>query len=112
MNNYLSNFPLHRPRRLRKNKWIRNLVRENTIGPDDFIFPIFVTYKNKSTEIKSMPGVKRLNFEEAFDLSQKAKELGINAVIIFPEVPSNIKDESGKEALNRHNIVCRLVEKN
>ena len=111
MNNYLSNFPLHRPRRLRKKKWIRNLVRENTIGPDDFIFPIFVTYNNKSTEIKSMPGVKRLNIEEAFDLSQIAKELGINAVAIFPEVPRNIKDESGKEALNRHNIVCRLVEK-
>ncbi|MBV68995.1 MAG: porphobilinogen synthase [Pelagibacterales bacterium] len=111
MNNYLSNFPLHRPRRLRKKKWIRNLVRENTIGPNDFIFPIFVTYNNKSTEIKSMPGVKRLNIEEAFDLSQIAKELGINAVAIFPEVPRNIKDESGKEALNRHNIVCRLVEK-
>ncbi len=111
MNNYLSNFPLHRPRRLRKKKWIRNLVRENRIGPDDFIFPIFVTYNNKSSEIKSMPGVKRLNIEEAFDLSQKAKELGINAVAIFPEVPKNIKDDSGKEALNRHNIVCRLVEK-
>ncbi len=111
MNNYLSNFPLHRPRRLRQNKWIRKLVRENTIGPDDFIFPIFVTYSNKSTEIKSMPGVKRLNIEEALDLSQEAKELGINAVAIFPEVPKNIKDESGKEALNRSNIVCRLVEK-
>ena len=111
MNNYLSNFPLHRPRRLRKNKWIRNLVRENTIVPDDFIYPIFVTYSNHSTEIKSMPGVKRLNIEEAFDLSQKAKELGINAVAIFPEVSNNKKDELGKEALNRSNIVCRLVEK-
>ena len=86
------------------------MVRENTIGPD-FIFPIFVTYNNKSTEIKSMPGIKRLNIEEAFDLTQIAKELGINAVAIFPEVPENIKDESGKEALNRRNIVCRLVEK-
>ena len=38
MNNFLSNFPLHRPRRLRNNKWIRNLVRETTIGPDDLIF--------------------------------------------------------------------------
>ena len=73
MNNFLSNFPLHRPRRLRGTKWIRNLVRETTIGPDDLIFPIFVTYDNKSSEIKSMPGVKRLNLEEAFDLSQKSK---------------------------------------
>ena len=28
MSNYLSNFPLHRPRRLRSSKWIRKLVRE------------------------------------------------------------------------------------
>ena len=67
------------------------MVRENTIGPDDFIYPIFVTYNNKSSEIKSMPGVKRLNIEEAFDLSQTAKELGINAVAIFPEVSKLIK---------------------
>ena len=46
-----------------------------------------------------MPGVKRLNIEEAFDLSQEAKELGINAVAIFPEVPRNIKDESGKRSI-------------
>ena len=111
MSNFLSNFPLHRPRRLRSNKWIRNLVRETAIGPDDLIFPIFVTYENKSSEIKSMPGIKRLNLEEAFDLSQKAKELGINAVAIFPEVPGGIKDETGKEALNSDNIVCKLVEK-
>ncbi len=111
MNNFLSNFPLHRPRRLRKNKWIRKLVRESSIAPNDFILPIFVTYEKQSTEIKLMPGIKRLNLEDAFDLSQKAKEFGINAVAIFPEVPSKIKDETGKEALNRNNIVCRLVEK-
>ena len=111
MNNFLSNFPLHRPRRLRKNKWTRKLVRESYITPNDFILPIFVTYEKQSTDIKLMPGIKRLNVEDAFDLSQKAKELGINAVAIFPEVPSKIKDETGKEALNNNNIVCRLVEK-
>ena len=111
MSNYLSNFPLHRPRRLRSSKWIRKLVRETTIRPDDLIFPIFVTYDSKSTEIKSMPGIKRMSLEEAFDLSQIAKELGINAVAIFPEVPNDIKDNTGKEALNSKNIVCKLVEK-
>ena len=111
MNNFLSNFPLHRPRRLRKNKWTRKLVRESYITPNDFILPIFVTYEKQSTDIKLMPGIKRLNIEDAFDLSQKAKEFGINAVAIFPEVPSKIKDETGKEALNSNNIVCRLVEK-
>ena len=111
MNNYLSNFPLHRPRRLRSNKWIRNLVQETTILVNDLIYPIFVTYENKSSEIKSMPGIFRYNIEEALDLSQKAKELGINAVALFPEVPKELKDERGSEALKVNNIICRLVEK-
>ena len=64
MNNFLSNFPLHRPRRLRNSKWIRNLVQETTILVNDLIFPIFVTYENKSSEIKSMPGIFRYNIEE------------------------------------------------
>ena len=111
MNNYLSNFPLHRPRRLRSSKWIRNLIKETAILENDLILPIFVTYENKSSEIKSMPGIFRYNFEEALDLSLKAKELGINAVALFPEVPKELKDESGKEALKATNVVCKLVEK-
>ena len=97
MSNFLSNFPLHRPRRLRSNKWIRNLVRETAIGPDDLIFPIFVTYDNKSSEIKSMPGIKRLNLEEAFDLSQKAKELGINAEQYFQKCRVQLKMKLAKK---------------
>ena len=111
MNNYLSNFPLHRPRRLRSNKWIRNLVQETRILVNDLIYPIFVTYETKSSEIKSMPGIFRYNIEEALDLSLKAKELGINAVALFPEVPKELKDENGSEAVKVNNIICRLVEK-
>ena len=111
MNNYLSNFPLHRPRRLRNSKWIRNLVQETTILVNDLIFPIFVTYENKSSEIKSMPGIFRYNIEEALDIALNAKELGINAVALFPEVPLKLKNERGTEGLNNKNIICRLVEK-
>ena len=111
MNNYLSNFPLHRARRLRSKKWIRSLVKEKTISIEDFIYPIFVSYDSKSTEIKSMPGVFRYNIEEALDMSLKAKDLGINAVALFPEVPQTLKDENGTEALNSDNIICKLVEK-
>ena len=111
MNNYLSNFPLHRARRLRSNKWIRHLVKETIISVKDFIYPIFVSYKSKSTEIKSMPGIFRYNIEEAVDVSIQAKELGIKAIAIFPEVPVELKDESGSEALKKNNVICKLVEK-
>ncbi len=111
MNNYLSNFPLHRARRLRSKKWIRNLIQETAFSVKDLIYPIFVSYEKKSTEIKSMPGIFRYNLEEALDLALEAKELGINAVALFPEVPKKLKDENGSEALNKNNIICNLVEK-
>ncbi|MBF95774.1 MAG: Delta-aminolevulinic acid dehydratase [Alphaproteobacteria bacterium MarineAlpha9_Bin4] len=111
MNNYLSNFPLHRPRRLRSSKWIRKLVQETKLLTEDLIFPIFVTYERKSSKIKSMPGICRYNIEEALDLAHKAKELGINAVALFPQVSQDIKDDKGSEAFKKDNIICKLVEK-
>ena len=59
MQNYLSNFPLTRLRRLRTEEWIRQLVKENSLSINDLILPIFVNYENKSTKIPSMPGVNR-----------------------------------------------------
>ena len=110
MNNYLSNFPLHRPRRLRNNKWIRNLIKETTILVNDLILPIFVTYETRSTEIDMMPNIKRNNINDAVLLANKAYEAGIKAVAIFPEVPKEKKDVFGKEALNENNIVCKAVK--
>ena len=48
----------HRPRRNRKSAAIRNLVQENHVTVNDFIFPLFlIDGKNKKTEVKSMPGI-------------------------------------------------------
>jgi len=49
---------ISRPRRLRLNPKLRALVRETSLAPDDFIYPLFVTHgHNVQNEIKSMPGV-------------------------------------------------------
>jgi len=49
--------PLYRPRRLRSTETIRRMVRETTLSPDNFIYPLFVTHgKNVKKEISSMPG--------------------------------------------------------
>src|SRR5208283_3118849 len=97
-------FPVHRYRRLRKNDCIRRMVRETAISPDDFIYPLFVTFgKGVCKDISSMPGC----FQESVDgIAKNAKEihsLGIPAVILFG-IPEQ-KDELGSGAYNDSGVV-------
>jgi porphobilinogen synthase len=65
-------FPLHRGRRLRTNESIRSLVRETTLSPSDFMFPMFIAGENVKVEIASMPGI----FRRSIDLTvEEIKEL-------------------------------------
>jgi porphobilinogen synthase len=101
-------FPYQRPRRLRKNDTIRRMVRETSLSPSDFIYPLFVTYgKNVRKAIKSMPGC----FQESVDMVVKhAKEvysLGIPAVILFG-IPEH-KDEIGSGAYDQRGEVQRAI---
>jgi porphobilinogen synthase len=102
-------FPIHRPRRLRKNETIRKMVRETSLSPDDFIYPLFVTFgKGVKKEISSMPGC----FQESVDTIVKhAKEvysLGIPSVMLFgiPEY----KDEIGSGAYAEHGVVQKAIK--
>jgi len=56
-------FPYQRPRRLRKNETIRRMVRETSLSPDDFIYPLFVTFgeRPQRNQINAgmLPGVGR-----------------------------------------------------
>jgi porphobilinogen synthase len=101
-------FPYQRPRRLRKNETIRRMVRETSLSPDNFIYPLFVTFgKNVRREIKSMPGC----YQESVDMVTKhAKEvfsLGIPAVILFG-IPEQ-KDEIGSGAFDPHGEVQKAI---
>jgi porphobilinogen synthase len=102
-------FPIHRPRRLRKNETIRKMVRETSLSPDDFIYPLFVTFgRNTRKEIKSMPGC----FQESVDrIAKHAKEihsLGIPAVILFG-IPEH-KDAIGSGAHDPHGVVQKAIK--
>lgn len=78
------NKPYYRPRRLRNNPLIRNLVRENTLTSNDFIYPLFIEEgKNIKNEITSMPNVYRMSIEHTLEEINKAKELGINSFLLF-----------------------------
>jgi porphobilinogen synthase len=90
-------FPVVRPRRLRRTAAIRDLVRETTLDPKDFIYPLFVRHgKGVRTEIASMPGNYHLSVDTLVEEVGAARDDGVCAVILFG-LPEK-KDETGSEA--------------
>ncbi|MBN9443335.1 MAG: porphobilinogen synthase [Bosea sp.] len=99
-----------RMRRNRKADWSRRLVRENLLTTDDLIWPIFLIDSSEaSTPVAWMPGVDRLNVDEAVRQAAEAAELGIPAIAPFPFVEKALRDPTGSEALNAENLMCRAV---
>lgn len=99
-----------RMRRNRKAEWSRRLVRENLLTTDDLIWPIFLMDTAEArTPVEWMPGVDRLNIDEAVRQAAEAAELGIPAIAPFPYVEKALRDPTGSEALNAGNLMCRAV---
>lgn len=103
-------FPVHRPRRLRKNEFIRRLVRETSLSVDNLIYPLFVTEgEGIKSEISSMPGTYRYSIDNLMREVKEAKTLGIPAVILFGVPDEKKKDETGSEAYNPDGIVQKGI---
>jgi porphobilinogen synthase len=99
-----------RPRRNRKAEWSRRLVRENALTTDDLIWPMFLIEGTEGRQaIASMPGVERLTVGEAVREAERAAALRIPAIALFPNTDPSLRDETGSEALNARNLVCRAV---
>ena len=102
------NFPAYRPRRLRRNDKLRNLIRETTLEPRNFIYPLFVgPGKDKAQPVSSMPGVAQLTVDRAVRECQEVDALGIPAVILFG-IPEH-KDAIGSEAYLDEGIVQQAI---
>jgi len=101
-------FPLHRPRRLRRNKLIRSMVRETQLSPRNFIYPLFV-YPGEGIkrEISSMPGNYHWSVDRLAEECREVASLGIPAVILFG-LPES-KDEVGSSAYAADGIVQRAT---
>lgn len=101
---------IHRPRRTRRTDWMRRLVRENVLTTNDLIWPIFVQEGDVAREpIATMPGVDRLSIPAAVEAAREAVALGIPAMAIFPNTPAALRNETGSEALNPDNLMCRTL---
>ena len=99
-----------RLRRTRRTDWSRRLVREARLSVDDLIWPIFVVDgEGRRDPIPSMPGVFRLTVDEAVKEAQRAADLKIPVIALFPYTDPGLRDAAGSEALNPDNLVCRAV---
>ena len=103
-------FPLQRGRRLRVNESIRSLVRETTLSPADFMFPMFIAEgENYKSEIPSMPGIFRRSLDLTVEEVKELFALGIRAVNIYVKVDESLKDNTGKEAWNPNGLMQRAI---
>ena len=101
---------INRGRRLRATAAIRDLVRENTLSSNDFIFPIFVVEgDNKKEEISSMKGNYHWSIDRLPEIVQEVEKSNIRGIILFG-VP-NHKDDCGTESYNDNGIVQQAIRK-
>ena len=101
------------PTRMRRNRgseWARRMVREHVLSADDLIWPLFVMDGEKTrVPVPSMPGVERLSIDHAVREAERAARLAIPCIALFPYTDPSLRDETGSEALNPDNLVCRAI---
>lgn len=102
-------FPIHRPRRLRKNEILRKMVRETTLTPQDFIYPIFVVSgKDIKRPISSMPECFQESIDNAVKTAKEVFSLSIPAIILFG-IP-DFKDEKATSAYDENGVIQTAVK--
>jgi len=103
-------YPMGRPRRLRRDEFTRNLVRENNLSSHDLIYPVFVVDgKQRREAVASMPGVDRLSLDLLLPVAEECVELGIPVMALFPVIDPALKTPDGREALNPKGLVPHVV---
>ena len=107
----LAAFPAARPRRLRRDVFTRNLVRENELTVNDLIYPVFVTEgQHQRQAVASMPGVERLSLDLLLPVAEECVALGIPVMALFPVIDSALKTPDGREASNPNGLIPRVVQ--
>jgi len=106
----LGKYPNKRMRRMRRDAFSRNLMRENTLKPADFIYPVFVLEgDNHDEDVASMPGVKRVTLDKLLAQAEECVKLGVPVMALFPVIEAGLKTEDAREAYNPDGLVPRVV---
>jgi porphobilinogen synthase len=106
----LGQYPNKRMRRMRRDAFSRDLMRENILTPADFIYPVFVLDGNNHEEgVASMPGVKRMTLDKLLAQAEECVKLGVPVMALFPVIEAGLKTEDACEAYNSDGLVPRVV---
>jgi porphobilinogen synthase len=88
-----------RPRRLRKNSIVREMIAETRLSKDMFIYPYFIVPGNGvSKAIDAMPGVNHFSTDTLLKDVEKGLALGLNKIMLF-----GVGDEKSENAHNAYN---------
>ncbi|MGH8456214.1 MAG: porphobilinogen synthase [Stenotrophobium sp.] len=103
-------FPLTRPRRLRQAEFIRSMVRETRLAPQQLVQPLFVAEGALKGPVASMPGIVRLDLDELAREVVALHKLGIGCIALFPVIPQKLKNDAGDAALLADGLVPRAIQ--
>ena len=97
-------FPVARPRRLRRTAAMRRLVAPTTVRPADLVQPLFVKEGIAQPQpVGSMPGVMQHTRDSLRKAADQAVRAGVGGLLLFG-IPA-VKDSRGTEADNPTGIV-------
>lgn len=103
-------FPHVRMRRLRQSSAIRDLVREHTLSPKDFILPMFIEENlNERQAIKAMPGVYRETEKSVGSIVKEAENEGVRGIMVFGV--SHHKDFNGSDSMDPNGLLARMIDR-
>jgi len=103
-------YPYSRPRRMRRDDFSRRLMREHVLTTNDLIYPVFVHELKGREAIASMPGVERLSIDELLKVAERACELRIPALALFPVTAPDAKSLTAEAAWADDGLAQRAVQ--
>ena len=87
------------------------MVRENKVSPEDFIYPLFIHEKDFKEEISAMPEIYRWDLKGLLEEVNRAWQLGIRCIVLFPKIDDDLKTEDGSECFNEAGLIPKVIRK-
>ena len=107
----MSTYPTTRLRRTRQAVWSRRLVQETVLTKNDLIWTVILSDGSKDRDpVPSMPQVDRVNIKTLVQEAEKARDLGIPAIAVFPHINPKFKDTNASEALNPQGLIPEAIK--
>lgn len=85
------------------------MLEETALKPQDLIYPLFIKFSGSKEEIKSLPGIFRLNFEDVCREIETCLPLGISTFVLFPVIDEGEKDKIASYSYQEDNFYLKAA---